>query len=137
MSTYLHYLSASQEDALLKQAVRQSFEPSAAILTEGEQRHALFFIRDGNVRIELEHPEFNIEIAKLGKGELFGEMSLLEGLPVSANVIADDRVEVDVCDAAHIADIFANDRELEGRFFKSLAYILSVRLRDTTLRGFP
>ena len=136
MSTYLHYLSASQEDALLKQAVRQSFEPGAAILTEGEQRHALFFIRDGNVRIELEHPEFNIEIAKLGKGELFGEMSLLEGLPVSANVIADDRVEVDVCDAAHIADIFANDRELEGRFFKSLAYILSVRLRDTTLRGF-
>ena len=63
-------------------------------------------------------------------------MSLLEGLPVSANVIADDRVEVDVCDAAHIADIFANDRELEGRFFKSLAYILSVRLRNTTLRGF-
>jgi len=94
-----------------------------------------FFIRDGNVRIELEHPEFNNEIAKLGKGELFGEMSLLEGLPVSANVIADDRVEVDVCDAAHIADIFANDRELEGRFFKSLAYILSVRLRDTTLTG--
>jgi len=77
MSTYLHYLSASQGDALLKQAVRHSFEPGAAILTEGEQRHALFFIRDGNVRIELEHPEFNIEIAKLGKGELFGKMSLL------------------------------------------------------------
>jgi len=32
--------------------------------------------------------------------------------------------------------MFDKDREFEGRFFKSLAYILSMRLRDTSLRAF-
>ena len=136
MANFLEYLSPSQEETLLRQAVRQRYQPGAPILTEGEQRHALFLIRDGQVRVELDHPEFNIEIAKLNKGDLFGEMSLLEGLTVSANVIANGEVEVDVCEVTSITEMFANDSDFEGRFFKSLAYILSLRLRDTTLRGF-
>ena len=111
------------------------FAPGALILTESE-RHALFLIRAGHVRVELDYPEFNIEIAKLGEGDLFGEMSLLEGLTVSANVIADSEVEVDVCETDQVVDMFDKDREFEEHFFKSLAYILSMRLRDTSLRAF-
>ena len=136
MAAYLHYLNDAQEQALLEHATRTSFEPGATILSEGEQRHALYLIRDGQVRVELEHPEFNIEITKLSEGDIFGEMSLLEDLTVSANVIADSRVDVDICDASALSSLFNSDSELEGRFFKSLAYILSIRLRDTTLRGF-
>ena len=116
--------------------MRQTFAPGALILTESEQRHALFVIRAGHVRVELDYPEFNIEIAKLGEGDLFGEMSLLEGLTVSANVIADSEMDVDVCETEQVVDMFDKDRAFEGRFFKSLAYILSMRLRDTSLRAF-
>ena len=84
------------------------------------------------VRVELEHPEFNIEITRLNPGEIFGEMSFLEGF----TVIANDDVELYVVNAQVIDDLIERDNGFFGRFYQSLAQILCTRLRDTTLRGF-
>ncbi len=133
---FLSFVTAEEEARLFARATRAAFEPDAVILEEGDVKHAIFLIREGVVRVELDHPEFNIEVARLKRGELFGEMSFLEGMTVSANVIADDHVEVDIVDADVIAELTAKDHGFCGRVYQSLAQILARRLRETTLRGF-
>ena len=92
MVKFLDHINEREEKWLREQAAQESYAPGDVILSEGEERHALFLIRSGVVRVELEHPEFNIEIARLNAGEIFGEMSFLQGFSVTANVIANDKV---------------------------------------------
>ena len=134
MVKFLDHINAQEEQWLREQSAQESYGPGDVILSEGEERHALFLIRSGVVRVELEHPEFNIEIARLNTGEIFGEMSFLQGFSVTANVIANDKVEVDVVNADVIDELIAKDEGFFGRFYQSLAHILCTRLRDTTLR---
>jgi hypothetical protein len=47
-------------------------------------------------------------------------------------VYAEKETEVDVLDLAVIEEMFANFPHLEARFYKSLALLLSRRLRQTS-----
>ena len=136
MAKFLDFINEEEETLLRERSVHETYKSGDVILSEGAERHALFFIRKGVVRVELEHPEFNIEITRLNPGEIFGEMSFLEGFTVTANVIANDDVELYVVNAQVIDDLIERDNGFFGRFYQSLAQILCTRLRDTTLRGF-
>lgn len=58
------------------------------IVVEGDDTHEMYIIRKGKVAIEKRHNGLAIRLATLGKGDFFGEMSLLEGLPRSADAVA-------------------------------------------------
>lgn len=136
MPEFLNFINEQEEQLIRERAERATYEPEALILAEGDERNAIFLIREGVVRVELEHPEFNIEITRLSSGEIFGEMSFLEGMVVSANVIAHGPVALDIVDKTVIDELSDRDAGFYGRFYQSLAEILSLRLRETTLRGF-
>lgn len=63
-------------------------------------------------------------------------MSFLEGFNATATVISNEDVHIDIVRAQDIDELIEKDNGFFGRFYKSLAQILSTRLRDTTLRGF-
>ena len=136
MAKYLHYINNQEEKLLRERSMQEKYKTGDVILSEGEERHALFLIRKAVVRVELEHPEFNIEITRLSPGELFGEMSFLDGFTVTASVIANDEVDFEVVSAQVIDQLMEQESGFFGRFYQSLAQILCTRLRDTTLRGF-
>ena len=136
MAKFLEHINEQEEKLLHERSQQESYNRGDVILTEGEERRALFLIRKGVVRVELEHPEFNIEITRLNPGEIFGEMSFLKGFTVTANVIANEVVELDVVNAQVIDELIEQESGFFGRFYQSLAQILCTRLRDTTLRGF-
>ncbi len=58
------------------------------IVREGEQGRDMFVIQSGRVRITKDVGDGEVELATLGKGEFFGEMSLLESLARDADVVA-------------------------------------------------
>ena len=122
-------------NALSESAKRQSFGEGEVILREGEERNALFLIHKGSVRVERTHLDFRYEISHLGEGQIFGEMGFVEGFVASADVVASEPVEVDVVAAATVATLSEQDPGFAGRFFHSLAEILSHRLRETTVKG--
>src|SRR5262245_29464735 len=65
--------------------------PAGEVLARtGEAGHHFFFIIDGTARVELA-PETH---HRVGPGEFFGEMSLLDGGPRSATVVADTPVRL-------------------------------------------
>src|SRR5205085_10747481 len=65
--------------------------PKGKILVEeGKPGHEFFLILDGNASVK----RGKREIAKLGVGQYFGELALLDRGPRSASVVAKDDMEV-------------------------------------------
>ena len=58
------------------------------IMKEGEQGSIAFLIQSGEVRVYTTSEEREIELARLGTGEIFGEMALISDKPRAASVAA-------------------------------------------------
>jgi CRP/FNR family cyclic AMP-dependent transcriptional regulator len=63
--------------------------PGAVVLAEGEAGNRFFLVGDGEVKV-CKHfgKATEVQLAKLSRGEFFGEMCILETLPRSATVQA-------------------------------------------------
>ncbi|MCK5119282.1 MAG: Crp/Fnr family transcriptional regulator, partial [Candidatus Latescibacteria bacterium] len=76
-------------DALAEVTARKTFQRHSVILLAEEEGNSLFIIQKGRVKVSiLSEDGREIVLTLLGDGEFFGEMSLLDGLPRSATVIA-------------------------------------------------
>ena len=125
------YLTPEDRAALVAAAVSREYEADEIVLEEGARRHGLFIVRQGAVRVSPRGAPATI-VAYLEGGELFGEMSFLENAAASADVIADVPCRIDVVERDAIYELLAERPEFAGRFFQSLATLLSVRLRRTS-----
>lgn len=56
------------------------------LLSPGEQNKAIHLVVSGNLRIHLERPD-STDFIEVGEGSCFGELSLIDGHPVSAYVV--------------------------------------------------
>ena len=61
-----------------------SFEDGAVIVPEGEEGQGFYLIMSGEAAVV----QRGSEISRLGAGEFFGEIALIEGTPRTASVIA-------------------------------------------------
>jgi putative ABC transport system ATP-binding protein len=68
---------------------RRQFMPGEVIIREGEIGEELFLISEGEVEID----RSGHEVARLGSGDFFGELSLMSGNPRNANVVATKPVD--------------------------------------------
>jgi len=79
-------LSEEQRADLLKASRTRLYGAQEVIVREGAQGQSLFVVCRGEVTVTLARASG--ELARLGPGEFFGEMSLLTGEPRGATVIA-------------------------------------------------
>lgn len=131
MQKVFPYLSDGEERALLEKVGVSRFSPGAPIVREGDHHNALYVLRKGHVRVEKNSAGFPLELARLGPGELFGEMSFIDGSPASADIIANEPVEAYVVDGQVLEPLLRKYPGIYGRLFRSLAAILARRLRET------
>jgi len=66
------------------------FSAGQAVITEGEEGRGLWVLLSGAMRVFRDNPGSAgpIELAALGPGEIFGEISLLDDAPTNASVVA-------------------------------------------------
>jgi CRP/FNR family cyclic AMP-dependent transcriptional regulator len=64
------------------------FEPSSTIIAAGDAADTFFVIVRGGVRVLATGGEEGKEVARLGPGQFFGEMGILNDEPRTANVTA-------------------------------------------------
>jgi CRP-like cAMP-binding protein len=77
----------TQQMELLKRFEGHDLEPGTVIIREGDAGQGLFVILLGEVEIMQKDPAGRDKtVAKLGAGEVFGEMSLLGDKPTTATV---------------------------------------------------
>jgi CRP-like cAMP-binding protein len=135
MAQFLKFITDDEEAGLLAEARHRRHDDGDVIVREGERTHALFILRAGEARVERAHGDFSIEISRLKVGELFGEMGFVEDFVASASVVADGPCEVDVIEDALVLAKTTASPEFAGRFYHSIAELLSRRLRATSVQA--
>ena len=125
------FLTPDDRTALVAAAGSREYAADEVVLDEGARRHGLFIVRQGAVRVSPRSAPSRI-VAYLEEGELFGDMSFLENAAASSDVIADVPCRIDIVERDAIYALLADRPGFAGRFFQSLATLLSVRLRRSS-----
>lgn len=125
----LKYLTANDLALLRTISQRRIFKPREIIISINSRPTALFMLVSGTAVVEMVR---GVPIAKLGPGDICGEMAFVESNAASASVVAQTEAEVDVIELPGIHEVFTQHPHLEARFYKSLALLLSQRLRWTS-----
>lgn len=132
MGKSFEFLTAQDWEYLQEKGELADFQKDEIILEEGSRRQVLFVIMNGSARVEKTNLGKGIVIATMEAGDLFGEMSFLEGVPVSASIIAEEPVQVLVLKGLMLQPLLQSVPGLAIRFYQSLAVTLSRRLRETS-----
>lgn len=116
------------EDIMGRGEIR-SWPAASQIISEGDSGDAVFFILSGKAKVTLYGEEGReIVLAILKEGDMFGEMSIIDGKPRSANVEAVKDMECLVVNRVAFLDYLSTHHKVYMRFF---AY-LTGRLREAT-----
>lgn len=101
-------LASEELDILADGADTEHFGAGERIVHQGTEGDALYVIREGTavVSVNMEGGGER-EVARLSRGEFFGEMALLTGEPRSAHVTAQDDLEVIVIRAPTLKALLA------------------------------
>jgi CRP/FNR family transcriptional regulator, cyclic AMP receptor protein len=79
---------------LMAAARRRVYRSGEVIFHREDPGQVLYMVKEGKVKICLISPEGQeITLAIFGKGECFGELTILDGLPRSADAVALEKVE--------------------------------------------
>ena len=71
---------------------KEEYEKDAKIIEEGNIGNSMFIILGGSVRVtKYGHKKEEVLITNMHAGTYFGELSLVDNLPRSANVVANEK----------------------------------------------
>jgi CRP-like cAMP-binding protein len=88
-------LSADELEVLADSLLRRRYAKGQAVFHQGEAGTSLYLIESGAVKILITTPEGKgLVLRLLGPGDFFGELSLLDGEPRSADAIAQEPCEL-------------------------------------------
>jgi CRP-like cAMP-binding protein len=123
----LVYLTPNDWALIADKASRMQFKPGEPIVQKGKRTHGVYLILKGKASVQL--PSQGTSPA-IGPGEVCGEISFIDDLPATANVMARELVEVYYLDRPMLQSLFELFPHLGSRFYRSLASSLSRRLRE-------
>jgi CRP/FNR family cyclic AMP-dependent transcriptional regulator len=132
----LNSLSESQLEKVAELCREQTCNADDIIFRENDKSSELYLIQDGLVEITLSVPEPGTEqsIVTLGKGQIFGEVALVDEGPrtASARCIADG-TRLWVAKRADFISLCEKDTSIGFLVMKNIAADLSFKLRLVNL----
>jgi len=128
-------LQYNEIEAISRITSLKHYPKSYTVFQEGEEGNALYIVINGKVKVSLygeDGREYVLDI--IGKDGFFGELSLIDGLPRSANIITIENSEFLVIRRADLLKLLMENPKITISILK----ILSKRLRaaDERIRGF-
>ncbi len=132
MENKLKFLTVEDYNLLLEKAQSATYEKDTIIIKEGCICESIYILRKGIIRIENAASGKGVAIAFLQPGDIFGKMPFLEEITVSANIVAEEAVEVLILETTTLYSLLVSVPGLSARFYQSLAHNLASRLRETS-----
>ena len=120
-------LDAVELDELAEAMQTRTFAANEVICRAGEPGDSLFLVTDGFARVTLDGTE---AVARLRRGDVIGEMSLVTGEPRTATVVAAVPTTALELSRDEVAALIAR----QPRILENLTKILTSRLAVTTAR---
>ncbi|HUE52734.1 MAG TPA: FAD-dependent oxidoreductase [Terriglobales bacterium] len=95
---------------------REHFEPHQIIFRQGDRGDRLYIVVDGEVEMLMEDPQHEQSLARLGPGECFGEMALVNESPRMATARTVTKANLLSLDRATFNALFASHPPLRSMF---------------------
>jgi CRP/FNR family cyclic AMP-dependent transcriptional regulator len=115
---------------LAKSGRRQRLPAGTVLIHEGVPVQTLYILLEGSLTVVQDATKR--EIARLGAGEVVGEMSFIDARPPSATVRAATQVVVYAIATEHLRRALEENVALAAHFYKAIATLLSDRVRKAT-----
>lgn len=122
----LEYLTPNDWALITDRAKLVTFKKNEALLRQGKQSNVVYVITSGKVSVAIS----GTRLARLGPGQVCGEMAFLENTLASATATAEEEVEAYALEWQGLMELFELFPHLASRFYRSLAVNLSRRLRE-------
>lgn len=132
MDNPFKFLRDAEWATLKASAKAQRFAEGDVLLTAGTRPRGITVVEEGTVAVRRDSSGFDLTVAELDAGAVFGEMSFIESIPAEVSLVALTDVRTMFIDHAQVQAIIRDNPAFYGRFFQSLAFILSRRLREMT-----
>jgi CRP/FNR family cyclic AMP-dependent transcriptional regulator len=126
----LGQLSDQDVDWLEQVGERVRFNAGDVVIKENTQLDRVFIVLDGQLAVAIEDKE----IARVGAGDILGEISLVDHRSTSASVSAVSRSLVLAVPRAAIQSRLDRDSIFAAHFYKAIAIFLADRMRNTLAR---
>lgn len=102
-------------------AIPRTFPAGTRVFHEGDESDACYIVRSGSFRITREHPDGRaITLATFGRGEIFGELAMLDGETRSASVEALEDSELLALPARDVRTLLQTHAEITFKFLEAL-----------------
>lgn len=130
--TFCKKMNPKEFESIVKQGQLVNCGPNSIVYMQGQESDSFFVVNDGTVEIVLASAEGEnpTTIAYLGKGDIFGEIGLLLGMPRTASVRVPEAATLLRFDR----DAFGNLISTVPSFGRYLAIVLGSRLHKTTVQ---
>ncbi|HUH04728.1 MAG TPA: cyclic nucleotide-binding domain-containing protein, partial [Kofleriaceae bacterium] len=106
----------------------QDFEGKETVFAEGDPGEAMYVVMSGKVQMKKD----DIVVAELGKGQHFGEMSLVDRSVRSLSAVASEPARLITVQRKDFYAIIKKEPQLAVKLLWSFVQVLAVRLRKTT-----
>ncbi len=123
------YVAKIEEIAELR-----AYSPGELIFSQGDIADAIFMIQHGAVSINHREDDGEVvEIAKLGTGSHFGEMSMLDSESRSASASSDAYSDIVRISYEAMINLLESDSHIAIHVYREISRFLCSRLRLTSL----
>jgi CRP/FNR family cyclic AMP-dependent transcriptional regulator len=110
---------------------RERVADGEILIQEGREIDAVYIVLEGVVTVDVAGLG---QIARLGCGEIVGEISFVDTRPPSATVAASGEAQVLRLNRRMLLDRLETDNAFASRFYRAIAIFLADRLRETVIR---
>jgi CRP-like cAMP-binding protein len=129
----LGQLNDGDVEWLIARGARVRVPTGETLIEAGRPVGALYVVLDGSLTVSVQGLDER-DSPRMVCGEVAGEMSFVDARPPSATVTAAEPAVVLAVPRAELAAKLERDPEFAARFYRSLAMLLSHRLRALTWR---
>jgi CRP-like cAMP-binding protein len=120
-------LSLERIDAML---VAHAFPPGAIVCKEGEHGRSMYVVASGEVEVRRANSNGDqVPIVRLGPGEFFGEMTLIEIQPRSATVVVTEPATLYALSNKDLYTLYQEDQNAYLLVLQNICRQLARRLR--------
>ena len=116
-------------EQLAEATVTRTFNKNSIVITEGDSSSSLYIILSGDVKVFVSNEDGKTNIVnRLGSGDYFGELSLIDDEPRSASVEAVSKCKISILSRQYFVDYIEQHPRVAIHLLKGIGK----RLRNTT-----
>ena len=123
-------INADALGLLLERAETRFVEKGEFFFREGDEGTALYVLERGSVTVIKRFQNQDYVVRNIGRGDFFGEIALLDFLPRSASVVAEEVCQALVFRAVDVLELDKRDIEQFTMIYMNIAREMGRRLRD-------